>query len=128
MTGPNVRRANAALTACGTTWSGGALTMSTRRGINRECTLSSMLVERRGIRAVCAAGVSNAFGQTCASSLDAAQTDVAGSRSKRPPGASLPYSEQATREHNMKGFGPELYLKMRRCVRVVDEETSEPTG
>ena len=23
--------------------------------------------------------------------------------------------------HNMKGFGPELYLKMRKCVRMVDE-------
>jgi len=24
-------------------------------------------------------------------------------------------------EHNMKGFGPELYVKMQRCVRIVDE-------
>jgi len=23
-------------------------------------------------------------------------------------------------EHGMKGFGPELYSKMRRCVRTVD--------
>jgi len=23
--------------------------------------------------------------------------------------------------HNMKGFGPDLYLKMRRCVKVIDE-------
>ena len=32
-------------------------------------------------------------------------------------------AEHATREHNMKGFGPELYVKMRRCLRVVEDET-----
>ena len=26
-------------------------------------------------------------------------------------------AEHGIKEHNMKGFGPELYLKMRRCVR-----------
>ncbi len=34
-------------------------------------------------------------------------------------------AEHATREHNMKGFGPELYVKMRRCVQVVEETTSD---
>jgi predicted small metal-binding protein len=30
-------------------------------------------------------------------------------------------ADHAIREHNMKGFGPELYVKMRRCVREVEE-------
>ena len=30
-------------------------------------------------------------------------------------------ADHGIREHNMKGFGPELYAKMRRCVRVLDE-------
>ena len=25
-------------------------------------------------------------------------------------------------EHGMKGFGPELYSKMRRCVKTVEED------
>lgn len=29
-------------------------------------------------------------------------------------------AEHAIKEHNMKGFGPELFLKMRKCVRVID--------
>ena len=35
-------------------------------------------------------------------------------------------AEHAIREHNMKGFGPELYVKMRRCVQILEEETSRP--
>jgi predicted small metal-binding protein len=34
-------------------------------------------------------------------------------------------AEHAIREHNMKAFGPELYLKMRRCLRTLEEGTSE---
>ena len=30
-------------------------------------------------------------------------------------------AEHGNREHNMKGFGPELYLKMRNCVQILDE-------
>jgi predicted small metal-binding protein len=30
-------------------------------------------------------------------------------------------AEHAIQQHGMKGFGPELYTKMRRCVKVVDE-------
>ena len=37
-------------------------------------------------------------------------------------------AEHAIREHNMKAFGPELYLKMRRCVKIVEEGTSGPTS
>ena len=29
-------------------------------------------------------------------------------------------------EHNMKGFGPELYAKIKHHVQVVDDRTSEP--
>ena len=34
-------------------------------------------------------------------------------------------AEHGMREHDMKGFGPELYLKMRRCVKILEEGTSE---
>jgi predicted small metal-binding protein len=34
-------------------------------------------------------------------------------------------AEHAIREHNMKGFGPELYLKMRRCLRTLEQRVSE---
>jgi len=30
-------------------------------------------------------------------------------------------ADHGIQEHNMKGFGPDLYLKMRRCVKVLDE-------
>ena len=30
-------------------------------------------------------------------------------------------ADHAIREHNMKGFGPEMYVKMRRCLRTVEE-------
>ncbi len=30
-------------------------------------------------------------------------------------------ADHGIQEHNMKGFGPDLYLKMRRCVKVIDE-------
>ena len=29
-------------------------------------------------------------------------------------------ADHAIREHNMKAFGPELYLKMQRCVRTLE--------
>jgi predicted small metal-binding protein len=32
-------------------------------------------------------------------------------------------AEHGIQEHNMKGFGPELYLKMRSCVQIVEEGT-----
>ena len=35
-------------------------------------------------------------------------------------------ADHGIQEHNMKGFGTELYLKMRRCVRVLEEEGSGP--
>jgi len=28
-------------------------------------------------------------------------------------------------EHNMKGFGPELYTKMKSCVRVIDDGAAD---
>ena len=37
-------------------------------------------------------------------------------------------ADHGVREHNMKGFGPELYLKMRRCVKILEEGTSGPTS
>ena len=30
-------------------------------------------------------------------------------------------AEHGIQEHNMKGFGPELYVKMRGCVQILDE-------
>lgn len=30
--------------------------------------------------------------------------------------------------HNMKAFGPELYVKMRRCVKTLEEEASGQTA
>ena len=35
-------------------------------------------------------------------------------------------AEHAIREHNMKAFGPELYVKMRRCVKILEDEASAP--
>lgn len=32
-------------------------------------------------------------------------------------------ADHGVREHNMKGFGPELYIKMRRCVKVLEDGT-----
>ena len=37
-------------------------------------------------------------------------------------------ADHGMKEHGMKGFGPELYSKMRRCVKVLDEGTPEPTS
>ena len=34
-------------------------------------------------------------------------------------------AEHGARDHNMKGFGPELYLKMKQCVQILDEPTPE---
>ncbi len=31
-------------------------------------------------------------------------------------------ADHAIREHDMKAFGPELYLKMRRCLQTLEEE------
>jgi len=36
-------------------------------------------------------------------------------------------ADHGIREHNMKGFGPELYAKMRNCVRVVEDGTARST-
>jgi predicted small metal-binding protein len=30
-------------------------------------------------------------------------------------------ADHGIKEHGMKGFGPELYTKMRRCVKVLEE-------
>ncbi len=37
-------------------------------------------------------------------------------------------AEHGARNHNMKGFGPELYLKMKQCVQILDEPTPESLG
>ena len=34
-------------------------------------------------------------------------------------------AEHGIAQHNMKGSGPELYTKMRQCVRVIDAGTGE---
>jgi predicted small metal-binding protein len=34
-------------------------------------------------------------------------------------------AEHGARDHNMKGFGPELFLKMKQCVQILDEPTPE---
>jgi predicted small metal-binding protein len=36
-------------------------------------------------------------------------------------------AEHGIQAHNMKGFGPELYMKMRNCVHVLDEGVSGST-
>ena len=36
----------------------------------------------------------------------------------------IPESEQIRCAHNMKGFGPDLYLKMKRCVQILEEDAS----
>lgn len=33
-------------------------------------------------------------------------------------------ADHAIKEHNMMAFGPELYTKMRQCVKVLEAETS----
>ena len=30
-------------------------------------------------------------------------------------------ADHGIREHNMKGFGPDLYLKMKQCMQTVEE-------
>ncbi len=30
-------------------------------------------------------------------------------------------ADHGTQEHNMKGFGPDLYLKMKKCVEILEE-------
>ena len=34
-------------------------------------------------------------------------------------------AEHGAQEHNMKAFGRELYTKMRRCVKTLEEEGSQ---
>jgi hypothetical protein len=34
-------------------------------------------------------------------------------------------ADHGIREHNMKAFGPELYVKMRGCVQILDEGPPE---
>jgi predicted small metal-binding protein len=34
-------------------------------------------------------------------------------------------AEHGIAEHSMKGFGPELYIKMRQCVRVIEDGTAD---
>ena len=34
-------------------------------------------------------------------------------------------AEHGIAQHNMKGFGPELYTKMRQCVRVIDDGAAD---
>jgi predicted small metal-binding protein len=35
-------------------------------------------------------------------------------------------ADHGIQEHGMKGFGPELYIKMQRCVKTLEDGTSEP--
>ena len=37
-------------------------------------------------------------------------------------------ADHGAQEHNMKGFGPELYMKMRSCVKTLEEGPSGPTS
>ena len=39
-----------------------------------------------------------------------------------------PCADHGIQEHNMKAFGPELYRKMRSCVKTVEEGTSGPAS
>ncbi len=33
-------------------------------------------------------------------------------------------ADHGAREHNMKGFGPDLYLRMKKCVQILEEDAS----
>jgi len=35
-------------------------------------------------------------------------------------------AEHGIQEHSMKAFGPELYTRMRRCVKTLEEGTAGP--
>jgi predicted small metal-binding protein len=35
-------------------------------------------------------------------------------------------ADHAVRQHNMHAFRPELYAKMRSCLKVVEEEDAKP--
>ena len=37
-------------------------------------------------------------------------------------------ADHGAKEHNMKGFGPDLYRKMRSCVKTLEEGTSGATS
>jgi predicted small metal-binding protein len=37
-------------------------------------------------------------------------------------------ADHGAKEHNMKGFGPDLYRKMQRCMRTLEEGASGPTS
>jgi predicted small metal-binding protein len=37
-------------------------------------------------------------------------------------------ADHGTKEHNMKGFGPDLYRKMKSCMKTLDEGVSGATS
>ena len=37
-------------------------------------------------------------------------------------------ADHGAQKHNMKAFGPELYTKMRGCLKILDEGTSFATS
>jgi predicted small metal-binding protein len=37
-------------------------------------------------------------------------------------------ADHGAQEHDMKGFGPELYRKMRSCVKILDEGAAGVTS
>lgn len=37
-------------------------------------------------------------------------------------------ADHGAKEHNMKGFGPDLYRKMQSCVKTLEEEASGATS
>ena len=37
-------------------------------------------------------------------------------------------ADHAIEKHGMKAFGPELFMRMRKCVRIVDESAADPVA
>jgi len=37
-------------------------------------------------------------------------------------------ADHGMKEHDMKGFGPELYTKMLRCMKTLEEGTTGPAS
>ena len=37
-------------------------------------------------------------------------------------------ADHGIQEHNMKAFGPELFTKMRQCIKTFEDGTSEPAS
>ena len=37
-------------------------------------------------------------------------------------------ADHGAQEHNMKGFGPDLYRKMRSCVKILEEGTARTSS